>query len=199
MVSSLWRLSSALYAHDRRTLPDTTQTPPGATRSHPQSVKHIENILDHVSASGGTFGPPQTNCAHTHRQNRKQGFFRVGTAYCSQCLLHIQKSQTGVQSADWLTGREETGGGRPHKGSRVTKYLIRTHDEQFIGVALLQQHYGHIKGKPQARWENPPFHNHSQSLFMNSFNYVLAIGSNHTILDKSLWGVNNTLILYKLS
>lgn len=40
---------------------------------------------------------------------------------------------------------------------------------------------------------------HSQSLFINSFNYVLAIGSNHTILDKSLLGVNNTLILYKLS
>lgn len=66
MVSSLWRLSSALNAHDRRTLPGTTQTPPGATRSHPQSVKHIENLQDHVSASGGTFGPPQTNCAHTH-------------------------------------------------------------------------------------------------------------------------------------
>lgn len=137
---------------------------------------------------------------HTHGQNRKQGFFRVGTAYCSQCLLHIQKSQTEECSrlTDWLDGRRREAGVHT-KGSRVTKYFIRTHHEQFIGVALLQQHYGHIKGKPQARWENPPFHNHSQSLFMNSFNYVLAIGSNHTILDKSLLGVNNTLILYKLS
>lgn len=125
MVSSLWRLSSALNAHDRRTLPGTTQTPPGATRSHPQSVKHIENLQDHVSASGGTFGPPQTNCAHTHThgQNRKQGFFRVGTAYCSQCLLHIQKSQTGVQSAHWLTDWTG-GGGRRASTQRFKSYKI---------------------------------------------------------------------------
>lgn len=29
---------------------------------------------------------------------------------------------------------------------------------------------------------------------MNRFNYVLAIGNHHTILDKSLLSVNNTLI-----
>lgn len=103
-------------------------------------------------------------------------------------------------------------GGYSQKGSSVTKYSIRIHHEQFIEVAL-EQHYGCIRGKTTStmgeyycvlRFQTlcPSFdNNHSnlKSLLTNRFNYILAIGSNHTILDKSLLGVNNTLILYKLS
>lgn len=144
-------LSFAFYAHERQILPDMTQND-CACREHQYLIhtlgfimrgKHIEKISSHILVSSAL----STNCTHTHQHNIKQGFFRILTAYCSQWFT-VHRKET-----DWPTCQRREEGGCSQKGSSVTKYSIWIHHEQFIGGAL-EQHYGCIRGKPQAQWED---------------------------------------------
>lgn len=117
------------------------------------SQAHRKDLKSHFG-SGQTFEPlqPSNYCAHTHThtdtiENKASLGFLQHIAL--SVLLYIQKES---KECSLLT--DLTGWGYSQKGSSVKKYFVRTHHDQFIGVAL-EQHYGCIRGrlKPQAQWE----------------------------------------------
>lgn len=117
------------------TNPSLTQSHTGAPGSHPKDGFHFARKAQsnterrsQITFSGHIWPLPSSALQQTvqqHWHDRKQGFFWIHTAYCSQCFPYIQKSRASSVSWPHGVGR----GGVFTK--RVTKCFLSVHDDRF--------------------------------------------------------------------
>lgn len=133
----------------------------GAPGSHPYFVSSAQaSSLSTSKRPGITFwlrsdplsrlSPSDKLCTHTDTIENKASLGFLQHIALSVFTIHTKESKECSLLTD-VTGQGEGRGVFTERFKCYKIFHIRIHHEQFIGVAL-EQHYGCIRGKPQARW-----------------------------------------------